>query len=91
LDGIPLSLEAVDTYLGAVDWLRGLWVAPMWSLSGLSPTPSPATPSVGGVARGPQRDATNTMGVEVANARVSLASSVGYAGAFNTVGGEKHG
>jgi hypothetical protein len=35
LDGIPLSLEAVDTYLGAVDWLRGLLgradVVAVWS------------------------------------------------------------
>jgi hypothetical protein len=33
-------------------------------------------------------DATNQMGAEVANARVSLPSTVRYARAFNTLGGE---
>jgi hypothetical protein len=49
VDGIPLSLEAVDTYLGAVDWLRGLLGRA--DVVGAWPEPSAiAGYTVGGVA-----------------------------------------
>ncbi len=49
VDGNPLSLEAVDTYLGAVDWLRGLLGRD--EVVGAWPEPSAiAGYTVGGVA-----------------------------------------
>ena len=49
MDGNPLSLEAVDTYLGAVDWLRGLLGRD--EVVGAWPKPSAiAGYTVGGVA-----------------------------------------
>jgi hypothetical protein len=49
VDGLPLSLEAVDAYLGAVDWLRGLLGRS--EVVGAWPEPSAiAGYTVGGVA-----------------------------------------
>jgi Mycothiol maleylpyruvate isomerase N-terminal domain len=49
VDGIPLSLETVDTYLGAVDWLHGLLGRA--EVVGAWPEPSAiAGYTVGGVA-----------------------------------------
>jgi hypothetical protein len=49
VDGLPLSLEAVDAYLGAVDWLRGLLGRS--EVVGAWPEPSAITGyTVGGVA-----------------------------------------
>jgi hypothetical protein len=49
VDGIPLSLEAIDAYLGAVDWLRG--VLGRAEVFGAWPEPSAiAGYTVGGVA-----------------------------------------
>ena len=47
-EGPPLSREEVDTYLGAVDWLRGSWPAPRWR-SMVKPS-ALAHYTVGGVA-----------------------------------------
>jgi hypothetical protein len=49
MDGIPLSVEAIDAYLGAVDWLRG--VLGRAEVLGAWPEPSAiAGYTVGGVA-----------------------------------------